>query len=675
MPKNHTPEAPKRQPGSRKLSKSQLKGLQNAHKRHIIPDRGGWHVSRAAQDWVRPGYETQCPMLRGTELMSAVIFMAFRQNKPWNSSDGMTISDLVARSFGADYLARRRLNSRPAWLENVVRGLHEGATMPYKSGYLEFVGDLLRAKRVGAVSIFISQTEAGNLYGCNERTFRRWVILAEDLGVVTMVQTWKRNNGVRRGAHRRFGKIAYIAGPRLVEVVGPAIYEGLDEAQLAGGKRTCTAARRRAQDLRKASVEDFRQGRDAAWRRKNGRPDPISLSPDIVPAPPSPFGSEIGGSRSESGKERPSAASMPASPDRGEKLPAPDRAEPGVASPETNANSENRETSSPDRGTERLASKSMHGAGSAVPSMLEAALARMEAEAKRLRRAMFLLVFFLLTLTMGCGARLDGQTKTNGVIGNRPSGGSHGVSHSAAGAGEAPDGRDTRRWKDRGYPRVIAGRSASHDHENDHQSRPAGRSQQIHKHRGKKMDKAESEQLKAFGTDVPDILQGDGVGALVSSDEDPKAASDRRVISGQATGSAANFAWETAKPYIVQMRRISGRLTKVGSRDKPSQNAKIEGYAFIATVPGSKWKFFDRVPGRLGVGIHRVRVSSDEADVLDFRLNCVLAEADAPARLQNERESEQSYPHGASTGDDLVREANIGRDAFGGEGDETNPTA
>lgn len=668
MPKNNTPEAPTRQPGSRKLSKAQLKGLQNAHKRHIIPDRGGWHNSRAAQDWVRPGYETQCPTLRGTELMSAVIFMSFRQNKPWTSSDGMTISDLVARSFGADYLARRKLSSRPAWLENVVRGLHDGATMPYKSGYLEFVGDLLRAKRVGAVSLFMSQTEAGNLYGCNERTFRRWVILAEDLGVVSMVQTWARNNGVRRGAHRRFGKIAYIAGPALVDVVGPAIYEGLDEAQLRGGKRTCTAARRRAQDLRKASLEDFRQGRDAAWRRKNARPDPISLSPDIVPAPPSPFGSEIGGSRSGSVEERPAAASMPASPDRGEKLPAPDRAESGVASPETNANSENRVTSSPDRATEHLASKTMLGAESAIPSMLEAALARMEAEAKRLRRGMHFLIFFVLTVAMGCGVRVDEQTKTNGVIGDRPSGGSHGISPTAAGAWQAPDGGNARGWTHRGHSRVHPSRSTSHDHENDHQSRPAGHDQQIHKHKHgrRKMDKSESEQIKAYGPNVPDILEGDGFSALVSADEDPKAASNRRVISGQATGPAANFAWETAVPYVVQARRISGEMPRTEGRAIPSKDTRVEAYAWIADVPGATWKYFDRVPGRLKVGRHRLRLTSKDAHVLAFRLNCALAQPDLPARLRNEREFV------ASTGK-VVLDKN-GEVELDRGGDETTPT-
>jgi hypothetical protein len=397
---NSSPTTAARQGRTRILTKAQTKGLQAAHKDHPIPERTAWNESKALADWVRPGYEIACPQLKGSELMSAVLFQGFRRAKPWTSSDEMIVDDLAARSFGVDYLARRRSESRPAWLRKIVEALHDGEKLPQKAGYFDFIADLVRAKRVGAVSAFMSHLEAGELYKCSERTFRRWMQTAEDLGIVSMVQTWKRNNGVRRCAFRRWGKIAYVAGPALMGLAGAAVWEGIPAEQLRGGSRTVTAARRRAQELRAECLNDLRARKDQAWRARYGKPAASPLSPDIMSDPPSPKGSEIGEQQELQGEERPEAAVSSAPPTRDEKPHAATR---GAASPETNANRPNPAGPPTASGPDRLASTAAASRATTV-SMLEEALLRMQAEAKQFRRgAMHLLLFFLALAATACG--------------------------------------------------------------------------------------------------------------------------------------------------------------------------------------------------------------------------------------------------------------------------------
>lgn len=285
-----------RQPRNYATSRAQRKWLERAHVHHpplgrnsaqFGPLRGGC--------WVRPGLKRVREDLGGVKLLDAVEWQGTRQGRPWDATEQSLIDELDVRTLNATDLTKRRLDSRPIWLDAMVRDQF-GDGAPVKAGFYRFVGDLLYARRVHAVGLRIAQTEAAAVYEVSDRQWRRWMATAEDVGIIRIIQTWEADR-TKRSRHRRFGKLVYMLGPAIIERGGMALLEGLD-IPLRDGRSCKRPAYHAGRKLRAERTQAIRATRDRLWLAKEARrerPAPSLNCLDMESPSPPPKGRGIGG--------------------------------------------------------------------------------------------------------------------------------------------------------------------------------------------------------------------------------------------------------------------------------------------------------------------------------------------------------------------------------------------
>lgn len=284
--------------------------LARAHPKHPLPgfgDRSG----PPKLGWFLPGATRARESASSLDVLRSVEWVAVRRGVAWSENDQTANDALVARCFDYHYIERRRIETRPTWLETLCRdqwATEDGPGFPAKSGFLCFLTDLLHARRVGAIGAILSQADAGTLYQVTPRHWRRWMEHAESMGMVRILQLWQRDPTRRR--HRGHWRMCYMLGHSIVERAGVALYEGLDR-NFGNGRPMKPAAAAAAKRLRAKRREANRARHDELWRlgcssdvraTRSGPPflysvgkssgtvratrsGPSSLSPDMMSGP------------------------------------------------------------------------------------------------------------------------------------------------------------------------------------------------------------------------------------------------------------------------------------------------------------------------------------------------------------------------------------------------------
>lgn len=264
--------------------------LERAHPKHPIPAfdcRSG----PPKQAWFLPGAKRARESDASLDILRAAEWVAARRGMAWGSNDQTANDALRSRCFDYGYIERRRIETRPTWLETLCRDqwiCEDGPGFPAKEGFIRFVTDLLHARRVGAIGAILSQADAGTLYGVTPRHWRRWMNHAEAMGMVRILQLWQRDPTRRR--HRGHWRMCYMLGHSVVERAGIALYEGLDRT-FASGKPMKPAAAAAAKRLRAKRKDANRARHNELWHEgcssdvREARDGPSSLSPDMVSGP------------------------------------------------------------------------------------------------------------------------------------------------------------------------------------------------------------------------------------------------------------------------------------------------------------------------------------------------------------------------------------------------------
>lgn len=264
--------------------------LARAHPKHPIP-AFGCRSGPPKTVWYRPGATRTREGETSLEILRAAEWVAVRRGMFWTSNDQTAVDALRARCFDYQYIERRRIETRPTWLETLCRNqwaVEDAPGFPTKAGFLRFLTDLLHARRAGAIGAILSQTDAGTLYDVTPRHWRRWMEHAEATGMVRILQLWQRDPTHRR--HRGHWRMCYMLGHSIVERAGVAIYEGLDRKS-GNGRDMKPAAAAAARRLRAARNQANRERHDDLWHQgcassvREARKFPSSLSPDMVSGP------------------------------------------------------------------------------------------------------------------------------------------------------------------------------------------------------------------------------------------------------------------------------------------------------------------------------------------------------------------------------------------------------
>ena len=244
----------------------QRRRLERGHKHHPPVVRGERFGPLGGGTWVRHGSKRARGDLDGWRLIDAVEWMADRRFLEWTAADQSVLDELDVRCFKFADIARRMVLSRPCWLDGLVReqwGV-DGPGFPRSGGFLRFIADLVHARRSHAVGLLISQPDAATLYDVSDRQFRRWIVRAEAMKLVRVVQTWCEDR-YRSGKWRCWGKTLYMLGSAVIERAGAALYEGL-ELQLPDGRSMAPVAAHKGRELRRARRTEMRDRHDAVWR-------------------------------------------------------------------------------------------------------------------------------------------------------------------------------------------------------------------------------------------------------------------------------------------------------------------------------------------------------------------------------------------------------------------------
>lgn len=302
---NSTRSNPTRQPQSLPdgpdpiVRAAQRRRLERSHKHHKPAPKGERYGPLGGGTWIRPGSKRVRSDLEGWRLVDAVEWMAVRRFVPWSSADQSVLDELDVRTFSYTDLERRMVHSQASWLADVVRDQwcgDESPGFPRSGGFIQFMADLVHARRSHAVGLWISQVDAATLYGCSDRTFRRWMAHAENVKLVRVVQTWRKDDQ-RESSDRRWGKMLYMLGAAVIERAGSALYEGL-ELKLPDGKPMQSVSQRKARGLRRERKQGLRKRHDELWqvhrltasqrktiaRNKRVESHPL-IGPDIVSRP------------------------------------------------------------------------------------------------------------------------------------------------------------------------------------------------------------------------------------------------------------------------------------------------------------------------------------------------------------------------------------------------------
>lgn len=267
----------------------QRKILERGHKHHKPVREGDRFGPLGGDTWVRPGAKRVRPDLDGWRLIDAVEWMANRRFVAWTATDKSTIAELEVRCFMFADLERRIVQSRPSWLDGLVREqwiTDDGPGLPRSSGFYRFLGDLVNARRSHSVGLLISQPDAAALYDVSDRQFRRWVKHAEAQRIIRVVQTWTEDTH-RATAHRCWGKTLYMLGSAVIERAGLALYEGLN-LEFKDGTSMVPAAQAAGRRLRREKRTSIRARHDEVWathkdaRARRAQPNHSFKGPDMM---------------------------------------------------------------------------------------------------------------------------------------------------------------------------------------------------------------------------------------------------------------------------------------------------------------------------------------------------------------------------------------------------------
>lgn len=418
--------------------------LARAHPKHPLPEYGK-RSAPPKQAWFLPGLKRARESDSSLDILRAAEWVAVRRGMFWTCNDQTAIDALRSRCFDYDYIRRRRIETRPAWLETLCRDqwfVDDAPGFPTKGGFLRFITDLLHARRVGAIGAILSQADAGTLYGVTPRHWRRWMAHAEEMGMVRILQLWQKDPTNRR--HRGHWRMCYMLGHAIVERAGVALYEGLDRT-FANGRPMKAAAAAAAKRLRAKKKEADRERHDELWHEgcssdvREKRSNPTSFSPDMMSGPTL--------QSRETGAFRP-----PVSPD-GKIQIAEECPQAGMAPLASLARSNDEPTAtiapltnSSDHGADRLdIIEVMSSPKTTFGEDTNMLLAKLMAN---LRGPLMAFLFFLVSTTLGCREIHHTHDETTGVASELPgatsvatsptgtSSGSTGGSSSASGGGE-----------------------------------------------------------------------------------------------------------------------------------------------------------------------------------------------------------------------------------------------
>lgn len=316
MPLEHTTEHPSSQ--AKHYTPGQRRFLDRVHPIHPPAQRR--MVARRVEPWVRPGCTRSRPDLDPAGLVDAVEWMATRCRREWTPNDTSIMAELGVRAWRMHDINRARRFFDARWIEPLVPPRR-------KAGWGLFLRILISAVRDGAVGVWAGYHELKAVCDvASDATWRRWTKEAETLGLIRIVQTWAPDKtGLKR--NRRFDRLLYLPGAKLLEHAGAAIFEGLAVSTGDGTEPSRLAPYRRAKQLRNQVAKVTRTRARDLWRAKqSARPAHIGHSlncSSLVKAqtqlPVGAIATPPGGvadRSSEQSEDRPTAAAAMASPAR-----------------------------------------------------------------------------------------------------------------------------------------------------------------------------------------------------------------------------------------------------------------------------------------------------------------------------------------------------------------------
>lgn len=257
MPLQHTTEHPSSQ--AKHYTSGQRRFLNRCSPIHPPAERR--MVARRVEPWVRPGCTRTRPDLDPAGLIDAVEWMATRCRREWTPNDASIMAELGVRAWRMHDINRARRFFDARWLEPLVPPRR-------KAGWGLFLRILISAVRDGAVGVWAGYHELKAVCDvASDATWRRWTKEAEQLGLIRIVQTWAPDKtGLKR--QRRFDRLLYLPGPKLLEHAGAAIFEGLAVAQGDDDEPSKVAPYRRAKQLRNQVAKATRERARDLWRTK-----------------------------------------------------------------------------------------------------------------------------------------------------------------------------------------------------------------------------------------------------------------------------------------------------------------------------------------------------------------------------------------------------------------------
>ena len=268
-----------------------------------------------------------------------------RNGREWRGTDGATMRELEARTWGVGELSRLYDVRAPRWLEPFCFKVASDGRRFGCARWLPFLGVLVAAYRAGAVGVRLSYEEIASEFGCSRRTAARWVADMRKIGLLSVVRIWTADNCARERERRRN---VYQVGATIEGTVGPALLDGCSDVvrgtvRKATAKRCGMAARARA----RTHWRDHQRRAWAAQRVPRPRSEAGSCSPGAARRPPGGPSGAVGDRGSDMVAPQPPSPSgrthrRPRGPDGGlraapgEHEPASLRAAPAPAGPAPN---------------------------------------------------------------------------------------------------------------------------------------------------------------------------------------------------------------------------------------------------------------------------------------------------------------------------------------------------